>query len=108
MSDIEKMSDRAAEIAALYEQSNIEAGRKVWEARDYLDGMIGDIGDLTKLLMARDGLRDIDDIETKIDHELDDVQWSLYLLYRKLGRIPGATFMESMNALAARFDGETK
>ena len=108
MTDIEPMASRALEIADLYERSNMEAGRKSWALRDYLDGMIGDVGDFTKLLMARDGLRDIENVEAKIDHELDDLLWSYFVICKKLGRVPGATFMASMDQLEARFDGDEK
>ncbi len=108
MSDINNMQDRALQIAGLYDESNQQAGHTSWGPSEYMSGLVGDIGDLSKLIMAHQGLREIADVEAKIDHELDDILWSYLVLCKQLGRTPGATFYETMDSLEARFSGEEK
>jgi len=102
--NVYKMQGQALEVAGLYDKLNVAEGRKPWTVSDYMAGYVGDVGDLSKLVMAREGKRDIADVDAKIKHELDDNLWSLLVLYEKLGYDPG-TFDESMTALKARVEG---
>lgn len=104
MIDLVEIQSRALEIAVLYDESNTAAGRPVWGPSEYMSGLVGDIGDLSKLIMAHEGLREISDVDTKIDHELDDILWSYVVLCKKLGRTPGQTFPKTMDEIQARFE----
>jgi hypothetical protein len=108
MSDLNKMQNRALQIASFYDESNQQAGRPSWGPSEYMSGLVGDIGDLSKLVMAHEGLREIADVEAKIDHELNDILWSYLVLCKQLGRAPGDTFYQSMDELEARFPGDKK
>ena len=47
-----------------------------------MQGFVGDVGDLMKLVMAKDGLRSVDDVDKRIAHELADCLWSVLVLAR--------------------------
>jgi len=94
MSDIEKMQSRAVDIDDLYRPVE-----KTWGLREYTEGMVGDVGDLMKLAMAKSGLREKDNIDEGIEHEVNDIMWSLLMIYREIGKNPVESFMDAMNQL---------
>ena len=45
-----------------------------------MQGFVGDVGDLMKLVMAKQGLRPAADLDRKLAHELSDCLWSVLVL----------------------------
>ncbi len=43
-------------------------------------GFVGDVGDLAKLVLAQNNVRNIEDFRTKLAHELSDCLWSVLVL----------------------------
>jgi NTP pyrophosphatase (non-canonical NTP hydrolase) len=74
------------EIKKLYDELNKNDGHKKWQASDYTMGMIGDCGDLSKLIMAKNKLRKSksSNIDESIEHELVDILWSLIAISDEL------------------------
>jgi len=71
---------RALSIRKLYrdfEQQNYGAS---WTNEELALGLVGDVGDLVKLVMAQNGRRAIPDAESKLAHELADCLWSVIVL----------------------------
>jgi len=64
-------------------------------------GFVGDVGDLSKIIMAKHGLRDMDDIDDKLAHELSDCLWSVLVLAAKYDVDLASAFMETMDRLEA-------
>lgn len=106
MSDFHEMQERAWKIAEMYDDLNQAAGRPSWTAGDYMAGFVGDVGDLSKLVMAHEGLREIPGYEAKLEHEIGDGFWSLYVLCKKLGIDPKKAFSQTMDELEGRFAGD--
>ena len=69
-----------------------------------MSGFVGDVGDLSKLIMAKRGLRGPtdDDIDEKIAHELADCLWSVCILADKYNINLEAAFSKTMNELEDR------
>lgn len=67
-----------------YAAQNAELGYATWRAKDYYQGFVGDVGDLGKLIMARENLRAYEDQEEKLSHELADCLWSLIVIADEL------------------------
>ncbi len=69
-----------------------------------MSGFVGDVGDLSKLIMAKRGLRsDVDDdIDDKIAHELADCLWSVCVLADKYNVNLEAAFLKTMDELDER------
>jgi NTP pyrophosphatase (non-canonical NTP hydrolase) len=81
----EEIEQLALKISDLYTTLNKKEGNKVWTHREYLEGLMGDIGDLHKLMMAKRGYRNIDgDLDQKIAHELSDCLWSIIVISKHL------------------------
>jgi NTP pyrophosphatase (non-canonical NTP hydrolase) len=83
--DIDRLQERALEIARLYDLHNVAAGRQEWSTGDLALGFAGDVGDLAKLVMAVDGRRVIPDAEARLGHELADCLWSVLVLANRYG-----------------------
>lgn len=80
MSDILDLQKRARQIRQKYDQQNEAEGGKKWTGIDYVEGFIGDAGTLMKLTMAKEGKRRGSDVDIKMQHELGDCLWSLFMI----------------------------
>jgi NTP pyrophosphatase (non-canonical NTP hydrolase) len=102
----EDLLKRAVEIRARYDELN--AKRDVtWNEQNLMSGFVGDVGDLSKIIMAKHGLRHMDDIDTKLAHELSDCLWSVLVLADKYKIDMAAEFQKTMNELDERIDKES-
>lgn len=100
--DFKTLNKRALEIRAKYDQLNLAKRNVQWSAPDFMAGLVGDIGDLSKIIMAKEGLRAMDDIDKKLAHELSDCFWSLLVIASKYDINLAKEFMKSMDELEAR------
>lgn len=104
MSDITDLMKRAEEIRAKYEELNALNGKEAWRIRDYAMGFVGDVGDLQKLVMAKENLRDIDDVDAKLGHELADCLWSLLVMANYYGIDLSKEFENTMSTIEKRIE----
>jgi NTP pyrophosphatase (non-canonical NTP hydrolase) len=90
---------RAMEIRkqyALLEQA--QHGRS-WSEEEIALGFIGDVGDLMKLVMGKNGVRSVLDLDAKLSHELADCLWSVLVLANSYGVDLEQAFLQTMDAL---------
>lgn len=80
MSDLKTLQKRALEIRQRYNELNRKDGHNEWSPRNYLLGFVGDVGDLAKMVMAKENRRNMDDTDTRLKYELSDCLWSLLVL----------------------------
>lgn len=73
-----------------------------WNTEEITLGLVGDIGDLSKLVMAENGKRDIPKAREKIGHELADCLWSVMVLSCLHGIDLERTFLTTMDELEDR------
>ena len=94
---------RSIAIKNKYRAMGADSGKNDWDVSDYLSGMLGDMGDLSKLLMAKQNLRDIDgDLDAKIKHEIGDCLWSLIIICKELGIEPSEALEKTLTDLEDR------
>ncbi len=60
-----------------------------------------DIGDLAKLVQAKEGVRHVEDLDSAIGHELADCLWSIIVLADKYNVDLEASFIKTMGELNA-------
>ena len=72
-----------------------------WTTEEPFIGMVGDIGDLAKLIQAHEGVRAIEGSDSKLRRELADVLWSVIILADRCGVDLEAAFNDDMNDLGA-------
>ena len=97
--DIEKLSDRAMEIRARFAELEQAKLRREWTKEEVMQGFVVDVGDLMKLVMAKSGIRHVDDVEQKLAHELSDCLWSVLVLSRLYNIDLEQSFLKTMDEL---------
>lgn len=104
MNTLEELMKRAEEIREKYETLNAKNGKETWRIRDYAMGFAGDFGDLQKLVMAKENLRDIEDVDAKLGHELADCLWSILVIANYYGIDLGKEFEATMQTIEKRIE----
>lgn len=97
---------KALTVGRKYDEQNANRG-VYWDAQDLMSGFVGDVGDLSKLIMAKYNLREIDDVDKKLAHELADCLWSIIMIANKLDINLEAEFENTMNELEARLSNKS-
>lgn len=102
MSDIKDLQARAYAIRTKYNALNKKHGHHAWTGKDYAMGFVGDVGDLAKLVMAKENMRTIDNADAKLKHELGDCLWSLMVIAEHYNIDLAKAFLNTMGELEAR------
>src|SRR5688572_2913308 len=99
--EFHELIQRAMQIREQYEK--LETGRygRSWTDEEIALGFMGDVGDLAKLILAREGVRAIPDAEAKLAHELADCLWSVIVLSQHYGIDLEKAFMGTMDEIEA-------
>lgn len=93
------MQQRALRVSHLFDELNKKNKQKVWSEQDVMAGFVGDVGDLSKLIMAKNNLRSKDSVDEALAHELSDCLWSVIILADKLDINLAGSFMQTMDQL---------
>ena len=108
MSSFGDLQQQAMEIRQKYNELNKAHGHEQWDARAYAMGFVGDVGDLLKLVMAAEHFRDVKgdgDVTEKLQHELGDCLWSLFVIADHYGVSLEQAFQGTMAELRGRIAG---
>jgi NTP pyrophosphatase (non-canonical NTP hydrolase) len=98
--ELKELIKKAKEVKDKYREIN----KKPWGVAEYTQGLVGDVGDLMKLVMAKNDLRRIEDADKKLVHELSDCLWSILIIADEIGIDLENQFMQQMNELKERID----
>ncbi len=79
--ELNELLKKAKEIKEKYREVN----PKLWGATEYAQGFVGDVGDLLKLVMAKNEFRKVEQVDAKLAHELSDCLWSILIIADELG-----------------------
>ena len=97
-----ELVERAKTVQEGYRNLNQTKGFRPWTTAEYMQGFVGDVGDLTKLIMAKNNYRANENIDEKIAHELADCMWSIMVLASELGVDLETEFNRTMDELEER------
>ena len=97
---LQALQARALEVRALYEQLETKRHGRSWTTGELMLGFAGDVGDLAKLIQGHEGVRRIDDLESKLGHELADCLWSLLVLAERCNVDLESAFEATMDELS--------
>jgi NTP pyrophosphatase (non-canonical NTP hydrolase) len=78
--EFSNLIQRALAIRSQYEEFEQKHFGAAWTSEELALGLVGDVGDLAKLVMAQSGRRSIPDADSKLAHELADCLWSVIVL----------------------------
>lgn len=97
--DLGQLTARALVIAEAYDRLNLAQRGRAWTTEELMLGLVGDIGDLAKLVMADAGTRDIPGHREQLGHELADCLWAVLVIAARSGADLGAEFDADMELL---------
>lgn len=94
-----KIVARAREFRALYAKLEKKKYGKEWTTSQIAQGFVGDVGDLMKLVMSKEGVRDIENSDEKLEHEIIDCFWSILILADKFNIDIEKSFTRNMDLM---------
>lgn len=83
--ELSELTARAMELRERFAERQRRTGGPEWTRVDVMQGFVGDVGDLMKLVMAKEGSRVIADVDRRLGHELADCLWSVLVLAQLYG-----------------------
>jgi len=95
--ELKKIIDRAVFIREKYLELELMKYGKKWTNEEIAMGFVGDVGDLIKIVAAKEGVREIDQADKKLAHELSDCLWSIIILAKSYNINLEKSFMDTMN-----------
>lgn len=98
--DLNELQRRALRIHDLYDELNLRERGRVWTREEFMLGLVGDVGDLAKIVMAQEGARDMRGGRAALEHELADCLWSVLVLAHRYDVDLEAAFLHTMDELA--------
>lgn len=102
--EIKELSQRANEVKKRYSKMELEKFGKEWTDAQVMQGFVGDVGDLMKLVMVKEGIREIEDADKKLAHELADCLFSVFVLAERYGVDIEKEFLNTMDELDKRLE----
>ena len=103
--EFKEIQNEAIRIRNLYHEFEKEKCGKIWSNTEIAMGFVGDVGDLMKLIMVKEGLRknkNMKNIDQDLKDELSDCLWSILVLCNKYNINMETEFMNSMKKLETR------
>jgi NTP pyrophosphatase (non-canonical NTP hydrolase) len=97
--EVNALIQRAMQVRRLYAELEQRDHGRAWTNEEIALGFVGDVGDLVKLVMAREGMRSIPEVERKLAHELADCLWSVLVLSQAYGVDIERAFLQTMDEL---------
>jgi NTP pyrophosphatase (non-canonical NTP hydrolase) len=104
--DFKDLQKRATEIREKYDRLNQAKRNVTWNEQQLMAGFVGDVGDLSKIIMAKHGLREMEDVDNKLAHELSDCLWSVIVLADRYKIDLANEFMKTMAVLDKSIDDQ--
>lgn len=104
--DFKQIIARAVEIRKRYSELELKKYGKKWTKEQVVQGLVGDVGDLMKLVMAKEGMREVSKVDEKLKHELVDCLWSILVIANSYDVDIEKSFLETMDVLEKRIASE--
>ena len=102
--ELKELSQRANEIKKIYSRMEREKFGKEWTVAQVAQGFVGDVGDLMKLVMVKEGIREAENVDEKLAHELADCLYSVLILAERYGVDLEKAFLGTMGELEKRLE----
>jgi NTP pyrophosphatase (non-canonical NTP hydrolase) len=97
--EIQNLIERAKAVRAQYAALEAQRYGRSWTREEIALGFVGDVGDLMKLVIAQNGVRNIPDADAKLAHELADCLWCVIVLADLCGVDLEQAFLGTMDDL---------
>jgi|SRR5581483_11812530 len=95
---------RALSIKQQYASLEKQQYGRPWSGEELMLGYMKDIGDLARLIQAKEGVRDSDELDKKLAHELSDCLWSVIALADHYEVDLESSFIQTMDEIQDRLE----
>jgi NTP pyrophosphatase (non-canonical NTP hydrolase) len=102
--NFKELSEKALVIRKKYEEVEKQQYGRDWSGEELMLGFMKDVGDLAKLVQAKEGVRDVENVDGALAHELSDCLWSVIVLANKYGVDLETSFVKTMDELDSRLE----
>lgn len=106
--DLQALSERAVSVRNQYAALEQSRYGRAWNNEELMLGFLGDVGDLAKLIMAKEGVRDIPEAQSKLAHELADCLWCVLVLAQRYEVDLQDAFCQAMDEIEASIRQQTR
>lgn len=104
---LSELTKIAVAVRDHYDELQRADGQDKWDVSDRMAGFVGDVGDLSKLVMAKKGVRrGPADVDGALAHELADCLWSVMVIADELDIDLEQAFTKTMSELHERIEKE--
>ena len=100
--DFKQLIQKTREIFKLYAESDVKRLGHEWPRGEYAKALAADVGALIKLTIAKDGLREVENVDEKLRHEFGDILSALIYLADKYDVDIEEAFWETIKTLEER------
>ena len=100
--EFKQLIERAKEIRKVNAELAKNEGSKAWGLAERTQGFVGDVGELAKLIMAKNGYRKYEHLDERLAHELADCLWSVIIIADEAGVNLEEAFVTTMNEIEMR------
>jgi NTP pyrophosphatase (non-canonical NTP hydrolase) len=97
--ELQKFMNRAMDLRRQYEEKEKKLYGSPSTAEDIAQGLLGDVNNLGKLIMAGHGKREIPNSKEKLEAQLAHCLWSVIVLAKMQDVDLERSFMEAMDRL---------
>ena len=102
--EFKEIIKRAVDIKKKYAELEKEKYGKLWTKEQNVQGFVTDVGELMELVMAKEGVKEINDVDEKLAHELADCLYSLLVIANGYGVDIEDSFLKTMDELEKRIE----
>ena len=103
---LKEITQKALSIRAKYAKLEQQEYGREWTGEELMLGFAKDVGDLAKIVMAKEGVRDVQDVDTALAHELSDCLWSIIVLADYYNVDLEDSFSKTMGELESRIQAD--
>ena len=100
--NLHELTEKVLHIEALYAERKKETSAKQWTAEETYAGMVSDMGDLGRLVLAKEGFREMPDTEKNLPHELAELLYAILLLANRYNIDLSKAFLDEIARLQQR------
>jgi len=108
--ELKNLIERATEIRNKYQKLEQKLHGKTWGTEQLMGGLVTDIGNLMRVVMAKEGYRQLKDkdIDKELAHQFSDCLWSLLVLSSKYDINLEKEFLRTMDLLDEAIENKEK
>jgi NTP pyrophosphatase (non-canonical NTP hydrolase) len=97
---------RALAVRRRFAEYEARTTGREWTTTQLMQGFVVDVGDLMRLVMAKEGARRVEDVDARLAHELSDCLWSVLVLADRYGVDLERAFLRTQDEVERWLDGQ--